>query len=58
MISTGEPHVSDIIEKQRGFFDDGGDWPELKRRIIARLTAHQADEHAARRGTTARSCKR
>jgi signal transduction histidine kinase len=40
---TGEPHVSDIIEKQRGFFDDGGDWPELKRRIIARLTAHQGE---------------
>jgi signal transduction histidine kinase len=40
---TGEPHVGDIIEKQRAFFDDGGDWPELKRRIIARLTAHQAE---------------
>jgi len=40
---TGEPHVSDIIEKQRAFFDDGRDWPELKRRIIARLTAHQGE---------------
>ncbi len=40
---VGEPHVSDIIEKQRAFFDDGGDWPELKRRIIARITAHQAE---------------
>ena len=40
---TGEPHVGDIIEKQRAFFDDGGDWPALKRRIIARLTAHQGD---------------
>ncbi len=39
----GEPHVSDIIEKQRALFDDGGDWPATKRRIIARLTAHSAD---------------
>src|SRR6266849_903198 len=40
---AAEPHVSDIIEKQRAFFDDGGDWPELKRRIIARLTANQGE---------------
>jgi signal transduction histidine kinase len=39
----GEPHVSEIIEKQRAFFDDGGDWPAMKRRIIARLTAHAAE---------------
>jgi len=39
----GEPHVSEIIEKQRALFDDGGDWPATKRRIIARLTAHSAD---------------
>jgi signal transduction histidine kinase len=47
---VGEPHVSEIIEKQRAFFDDGGDWSELKRRIIARLTAHLAEnERLARR---------
>ncbi len=40
---SGEPHVGEIIEKQRAFFDDGGDWPALKRRIIARLTAHTND---------------
>ena len=39
----GEPHVSEIVEKQRAFFDDGGDWPATKRRIIARLTAHLAE---------------
>ena len=39
---AGEPHVNEIIEKQRAFFDDGGDWGATKRRIIARLTAHQA----------------
>src|SRR5579885_847888 len=40
---VAEPHVSEIIEKQRPFFDDGGDWPALKRRIITRLTAHAAE---------------
>ncbi|HZB91408.1 MAG TPA: ATP-binding protein [Stellaceae bacterium] len=39
----GEPHVSEIIEKQRPFYDDGGDWAAMKRRIIARLTAHMAE---------------
>ena len=39
---VGEPHVSEIIEKQRAFFDEGDDWPSVKRRIISRLTAHAA----------------
>jgi signal transduction histidine kinase/PAS domain-containing protein len=39
---AGEPHVSDIVEKTRGFFDDDGDWSKLKPRIIARITAHGA----------------
>jgi signal transduction histidine kinase len=39
---AGEPHVADIIEKTRSFYDAGGDWGTLKRRIIARLTAHGA----------------
>jgi signal transduction histidine kinase len=34
----GEPHIGDIVEKTRSFFDDGGDWPDLKSRIIARVT--------------------
>jgi len=38
---VGEPHVAAIIDKTRAFYDDGGDWPELKRRIIARITAQQ-----------------
>jgi signal transduction histidine kinase len=37
---AGEPHISLITEKTRLFFEDGEDWPALKRRIIARLTAH------------------
>jgi signal transduction histidine kinase len=35
----GEPHVAEITEKMRGFFDEGRDWAGLKARIIARLTA-------------------
>ena len=35
----GEPHVSEITEKMRGYFDEGRDWAGLKARIIARLTA-------------------
>jgi signal transduction histidine kinase len=35
---AGEPHLSEIVEKTRGFYDDGGDWPALKERIIARIS--------------------
>ena len=38
---AGEPHVSEIAEKLRGFFDNGREWPEMKARIVARLTADQ-----------------
>ncbi len=41
---AGEPHVSEIIEKTRGFYNDGGDWPALKRDIIARITGHGAGQ--------------
>jgi signal transduction histidine kinase len=36
---AGEPHVSEIVEKTRIFFDDGADWPGLKQKIIERVTA-------------------
>jgi signal transduction histidine kinase len=39
---AGEPHVSQIVEKTRAFFEAGGDWPELKNRIIARVTSWTA----------------
>ncbi|HXP31595.1 MAG TPA: ATP-binding protein [Stellaceae bacterium] len=39
---AGEPHVAEIAEKTRVFFDDGANWPEQKRRIIARLMSHAA----------------
>jgi signal transduction histidine kinase len=37
---AGEPHIADVIEKTRRFFDDGRDWADRKRRIIDRMTAH------------------
>ena len=37
---AGEPHISDIVEKTRAFYDRGGDWPAMKEQIIAKITAH------------------
>jgi signal transduction histidine kinase len=34
-----EPHVADIVEKTREFYEDGGDWPAMRDRIIAEVTA-------------------
>src|SRR5262249_52864557 len=34
----GEPHISEIVEKTRVFYDDGGDWPALKDKIIAPIS--------------------
>ena len=34
-----EPHISDIVEKTRRFYDDGGDWPAVKEEVIAKITA-------------------
>ena len=39
---AGEPHVAELVDKTRDFFDDGGDWADLRQRIIARITAHEA----------------
>ncbi|HUZ72186.1 MAG TPA: ATP-binding protein [Stellaceae bacterium] len=39
---AGEPHVAEVVEKTRALLDDGGAWPETKRRVIARITAHEA----------------
>jgi signal transduction histidine kinase len=35
----GEPHIGEIVEKTRMFYDDGGDWAALKDRIIAAVSA-------------------
>ncbi len=35
----GEPHIGEIVEKTRGFYDDGAvPWAALKQRIIARIS--------------------
>ena len=36
---AGEPHVADIVEKTREFYEDGGDWPAMRDQIIAEVTA-------------------
>jgi signal transduction histidine kinase len=36
---AGEPHIGDIVEKTREFYDDDQDWLALRDRIIARVTA-------------------
>jgi signal transduction histidine kinase len=39
---AGEPHIGEIVEKTRGFYDANGlggeNWPALKARIIARIS--------------------
>jgi len=35
----GEPHIGDIVERMRPFYDDGGDWPTMRQEIIANITA-------------------
>jgi len=36
---AGEPHVGDIVEKTREFYEDDRDWPATRERIIAEVTA-------------------
>jgi len=35
---AAEPHIADIVEESKHFFEYGDDWPGYKDRIIARLT--------------------
>ncbi|HVH77804.1 MAG TPA: PAS-domain containing protein, partial [Stellaceae bacterium] len=37
----GEPHISDVVEATRSFYDDGGDWPAMRQQIIANITAQE-----------------
>jgi signal transduction histidine kinase/PAS domain-containing protein len=41
---AGEPHVADIVEKTRAFYDDSSDWSGKKARVIARITAWAATD--------------
>ncbi|MBV8776998.1 MAG: PAS-domain containing protein [Alphaproteobacteria bacterium] len=36
---AGEPHISEIVEKTRAYYDDGVDWPTRKAGIIASISA-------------------
>ena len=47
---AAEPHIADIVEESKPFFDYGDDWAGYKDRIIARLT-----ERAPRTGRLART---
>jgi len=41
---AGEPHISEIVEKTRGFYDDRGDWPRVKEAVIARVTGESQSD--------------
>jgi signal transduction histidine kinase len=41
-VLAGEPHVTALVDETREFYDDRGDWPRLRERIAARITAHEA----------------
>jgi signal transduction histidine kinase len=36
-----EPHIANVIERTKGFFDHRGDWSGYKERIIQRITARE-----------------
>src|SRR5208283_5856326 len=36
---AGEPHIGEIVEKTRPLLDHGGEWAEIKRGMIAKITA-------------------
>jgi signal transduction histidine kinase len=36
---AGEPHINEIVEKTRNFYDDRGDWPMVKAQVIAAISA-------------------
>ena len=51
---TGEPHISEVVDKTRTLLDDGGDWAAMKREIIAKITNHlpASDRLRRRDGST------
>ncbi len=36
---AGDPHISEIVERTRGFIDDCGDWARVRDGLIAKVTA-------------------
>jgi signal transduction histidine kinase len=43
---ANQPHFSDLVERMRGFLEDGGDWPAQKEELIT-LVTHR-DSHSGR----------
>lgn len=39
---AGQPHVSEMIEKTRAFFDSGEDWPQTRDEMVARALDREA----------------
>ncbi|HEX6441518.1 MAG TPA: ATP-binding protein [Stellaceae bacterium] len=39
---VGEPHIAGIVDKVRAFYDDGGDWPALRERLIGNIAGQSA----------------
>ena len=39
---AGEPHITEIVDRCRGFFKVEGDWPSFRDRVIARFTGRVA----------------
>jgi signal transduction histidine kinase len=45
----GEPHVGALVDKTRHFYDDEGDWPALRKRLMEWLTAREPVSSAIER---------
>jgi signal transduction histidine kinase len=50
---SAEPHIAELVERTRDFYEDGGEWPAFKEKLIARLTGRMplAGRLARRDGT-------
>ncbi|HZU87669.1 MAG TPA: PAS-domain containing protein, partial [Stellaceae bacterium] len=37
---AGEPHIGEIVEKMRPYFEENGNWPAVKEGIVAKVMTH------------------
>jgi signal transduction histidine kinase/PAS domain-containing protein len=37
---AGEPHIGEIVEKMRPYFEEGGNWPAIMEGIVAKVMTH------------------
>ena len=47
---SGEPHIAEVVERTRAYFNVGAEWPSFRDRLIARLT-----DREPRKGRTTRT---